>query len=57
MLDLKRGQRDEMREDVEYVPVNPVTVKTMTIRRIPSTGPENAERYSVPVWNSSHVVR
>jgi hypothetical protein len=26
-----------------------------TTMRIPSTGPEKAERYSVPVWYSSQV--
>jgi hypothetical protein len=26
------------------------------MRRIPSTGPEKADRYRVPVWNSSQLL-
>lgn len=47
---LDRGSNSDL-------PVKPVMVKTTMINKIPSTGPEKADRYRFPVWYSSHVVK
>lgn len=38
------------------VPLKPVMMNTPTTSKMPSTGPEKADRKRVPVWYSSHVL-
>jgi hypothetical protein len=47
----RHGEVSQTRKKGETAnePLNPVTVKTPTTSKIPSTGPENALRNSVPV--------